>query len=361
MGKLKTVLGELADRAAETSQASAALGEELVSISTNVGQTYEQLFEGLTSLYIYIVEKLQAEGVPADEGDGVTLLELKDDTIKGYQQSLSDGRQRGIETTRQWAALAANEGEALKQTAREMLDRIADIQGMIERRRKRLLQSKLFKEKINGYEVQLNDLAESVRAIDLEIRGGPLSNGPQTENQFNKLTVTPQTTLADIKKMVPFADQEHQQALADLQRFQNARKRFRERNMAAELLMIRQWIADAQEMEAEMEADDALPSEQEQDKAWLSGDNARVIEDVRVTFNNKPLFKVKKGTFKPKDQTFTCVLAAPQDLSGQLDRKVIVFGTHAHDGSKFQNDMKLTKIGTDQKTLTLKALQQLPR
>ena len=333
-----------------------ALTDKMAALATNAGNAMEQLFEGSTSLYIYVAEKLEAEGIPADEAADITLLELKDSNLKDYLNGLTTARENGLRVTQQWSALADGEGAELVAEGRAMKGRIEEIQGMIERRRERLFKTKAFKEKLERYETELEALARQVNDTVSNLRNNVIGLAPPGETSFQRFTVTPQFTFKQVSELAPFAEQEHQQALADLAKFQVTRRGFRERNMGGELQMIRAWIAEAQEMDAAMEEEDALPSTAETDEAWLDGDKARVVETISVMMGSKLMFKVKKGTFKPKEELFTCVLAAPVDLDEHIGKKMTIGGTFSAGGGAFRNDMKLFKISPDQKTLTFKAM-----
>ncbi len=59
MGKLKIALNVLADRGEAMVREIGALTDKMAALATNAGNAMEQLFEGSTSLYIYVAEKLE--------------------------------------------------------------------------------------------------------------------------------------------------------------------------------------------------------------------------------------------------------------------------------------------------------------
>jgi seryl-tRNA synthetase len=228
------------------------ISQKLADLATDVSQTYNVAAEGYDVLFEYINEKVKAKGEKIDTHMKDTIKDFFDSNVASFIKGIEEARGTALKRTKEWSQVADKQGKALLTDLERCQSVADDIGKQIDKKRKKLFQSKKYKDKIKNYEAQLDELRKTAKEQTIHLRDVVLGIAPMREAQIQQLKVAATTTVEEIEKRVSFYTRnglkELEKAKTDMQ---SGTKQFRDRNFGAEIALLKKWATEADDMEEE--------------------------------------------------------------------------------------------------------------
>jgi hypothetical protein len=248
MGKMRDSLNAMTVLIGAFEDRTEKLSEEIASLATNVQKTLERVYGGTELLYMYLTQKAKKEGT--------TIKAWAKDDLKDHFDSEVNSLMKGIEAARGDVITAFKKQEATVDI--KLKGHLADIQRALVlagelrttlgKKKKKLLTSKKYKAKLAGYEKLLDGLEgtlkQSVKADAEAVQFAVSGNTKLIE----KLKVTPATKISAIDMTSWLGIKKELDGIAAVDGKQLAKKFKRYGN---EIKQLREWVGEADEMEAE--------------------------------------------------------------------------------------------------------------
>lgn len=250
MGKMRNSLNALVSLIGAFESRTEQLGDEIASLATNVQKTLERVYGGTELLYMYLTQKARKEGA--------TVKAWAKDELKAHFDSEVGSLMKGIESARADVIAAfKKQQDTVDIKLKGHLTDIeraqalaAELRVTLGKKKKKLLTSKKYKTKLAGYEKLLDgleaQLKQSVKA-DAEAVKFAVSGNPKL---IEKLKVTPSTRVSAIEMASWLGIKKELDGIAAVDGRQLAKKFKRYGN---EIKQLREWVGEADEMEAEAE------------------------------------------------------------------------------------------------------------
>ncbi len=206
--------------------------------------------EGVDELYLYLTQKVKKEGKKWNEVAKEPVENYADGNVKRFIKGINDFEKQAINASTNWTFLSKSLDAEMKK-AEKLLD---DIDKQLGKKRKKLLQSAEFKNKISIYEKVLDKLQTALSELkkSLEKLVSDASNQPPSPNQIKKvLNISLKSTLADVDNLASRSiKQLLEKYTGAAKRSQVGIRKFRENgDFKAELKLINQMIKEADAME----------------------------------------------------------------------------------------------------------------
>lgn len=251
MGKLRDSLNGAQSLAAAIDARADKVGGALDRMATNTKHFADLVDNGYDQVFLYANERLKKLGKKLADSKNMKLQDIADGNLQTFVKAVEGARNEALKRIGEWKAFATKEVGALQGDLTRLQGSLADIGKRLEKKKKKLLQSKKFKDKIRTYEKLVADFAATAkqRATDLAkipnaeplpdnwLKGAKLGLGDTVGTVENRATMG---TKALLKQYESGA--------------MNARsnvKKFREQRFDKGMATMKQWMAESDEMEKE--------------------------------------------------------------------------------------------------------------
>ena len=249
MGKLRDSLTQLSGAMANADKQAEEVCGGFQKLATSASDASQMVTQGYGVLYQYVFEKYKKKGDSIGAHTGDALSTLNDATVSAFIKGIEKQRPVAIKTIGQRQDLINGGVKSLIASLDAVTTKAGEISGVIAKKKTRWLKSKKFKDKMKGYEAQLE--ATSKTAWDLKSELKTMIQGFKAPNDdvYTK-PITESTTVGELTARTNKIDRTmiaSFNAAVD----QGAR-RIRERNhFSTQVANIRKWVGEADEMEAE--------------------------------------------------------------------------------------------------------------
>lgn len=344
MGKLRDSLTALNTLVEGVSKTGNNAIDEVTGASTNVKSCLERTFGGYEVLAMYLKQKALKEKKDVKAWNDDPIKQHLDSEIADYIRGIEMARGDAVKAYTNWEHIRKLRGDAVNAD----LDRVNAVAALVEKtieiKRAKWLQTKDYKNKIDGYAQTLKDIklrSERLRSnVDNDL-GNTESGG---HKQFDDLKMTVDTTIKAINAHAQIGLNSELKKLVDTKSAEILRKGFED--YGAQIKQIRAWLSEADNME--QAADD------------VNIDAKATIEHIIVKSGSSEIGRGTTGVFERTSKLLTIselTWKGPKDPLSYLQHKVTVFGKFkAGTGGDFMDDMKIDKIGADLKKVTLKGV-----
>jgi len=353
MGKLRSNLDGLTQLVGAVQKRCEAAAQQSDNFATNGQYAFDLIVAGMETLSLYLREKVSKAGKPWDAVKDTPIFSDKDTNVVSFVKGIQDGRQRATKLLAEWTQFCTRELGGMDGDLTRVDALIADLRGVIGKKRKRLLQSKKFKDKIAGYEASLNGIEAAVANIRNSIKR--FKQVEYSERALNTLKIATTSTYGDVDDMAG-------RQLATLK--ENIKKemehgvyqgkQWRQQHFGSELAMLAKMAAEAEEMEQEPDE-----SEGTETTAPKTAPATRAIKNLEVRIKTTLVAKAPTAEFTTATATLVADLKWEKSAGDPLDylqKKFTLKGAYSDDGVSFASDMKLVKLGGNLKTATFKGL-----
>lgn len=251
MGKLKTALANLATLADGIDKKGGKALGEMTSRATSVSQVGGRVAGGYELLYMYLKQKAVAGKVKIEAWQKDPLQAHLDPKVTEFIAHIEQARAELANVFKNYDQAAT----ILVQTVTADIDRALDyskqIEAMIAKKKKKLLQSAKYKTKIAAYEKNLNELGGKLNTLKVDVSGyrqGTQALGP---NKIASLEIKTSTTIAQVLKVASIGLSRELDEIKNSS--SNKRVAVLLKGYGKELKMIRTWVQEADSMESESE------------------------------------------------------------------------------------------------------------
>ncbi len=246
MGKFKDGLVKLQKTAAEMQTTIDNHYADLSTTATSLTNAGMRFSGGYETMYIYLTEKFKKNGDEIGKNLNKTLKDVFDPTLATFIKEIEAARLKGLEIRAAFDKVK-NELKAVLKTKGEVSTQIAALNTSLEKKKKKLIQTKSYKAKVANYQSTLQDLAAT---IDDWGKGLNQAFAVPTPALFaNKLSVD--TTVKAIGDCAGGTVDGELKGLKE--QAEGSAKKFRSRNIKSEVEFIKKWVAEADDMEAQSE------------------------------------------------------------------------------------------------------------
>lgn len=343
MGKLRTSLDNVSKTAATLEQAVQTLLDSREKEINNFMHATDLCRGGADVIYMYLMEKYKKDGKKIDQQQADTIKDVLDAKLGTLLKGVVEARAQVVKLIEQ-RDKTMKVGGAVKASATKLRAELAEIQRVIDKKKSKWLASAKYKSKLKGYEDAVSGLDASLQAVEKAMPGR--NYGSYVNADAWKFGAA--TTVADIKsatstyfsqdlKLTKAEDDEHA-------------KKFRGRGFGNSLAMLRKWMDEADDMEADSEA----PPEPKVDpKPALTG--------ILIRKGSQEIAKCAGGTYDRASKLLSIPVAVwkikGDNPLGHLQQKFTVTASYEDKAQgSFVADMKLTKVNGDLKKIELKGV-----
>lgn len=244
MGKLKSSIDNVVKSAGMLEKMAGSLLDERAKLTHNYLISVDFCRGGSESIYMYLMEKFKMDGEKIEDHKKDTLKTVIDANIAKMIKELVSGQSRVVKH------LAAGDknlqlGKAVKDNVGRVRKDITAINGVISKKKKKWLTSKIYKNKLKGYESAISDLDAQLADLDKNLPGQ--TYGKYVEPKVWKISIA--TTVAEIQA----GASTYLTADIKMRAKDDAAeaKKFRGRGFAKSLQVMKEWVKEADEMEKE--------------------------------------------------------------------------------------------------------------
>lgn len=335
MGKLRDNLTALSTLLAAVNTRMEQVEQESIKLNTNLNKLFDgQVKSGVELLYVHLSEKFKARKDSYDKHLKDTIVQHKDADVVKYLTGIAQGLVAVKKHQAVWDAFAAKDVKALAGDLVRLKEQVAVVQAMIDKKRKRFLQSAKYKAKINGYEATLNDIVASLKPLKEFLQ----FCSPSVRKVYtDKIKLGLDTTLGDLDKDSMLMDLKREVADSQkaLQSGARSMRKYREEgNLSDMMVTMKKWAQEADDMEAEAEG-----SEEDDPKPKLGAITFKIGSSVVAT--------AKAGEYDTKAKQLVADLTwkiKGDDPLSYLQKKFKVEADYAKGDGKLAQEMKLEKL-----------------
>ena len=251
MGKLKTALTNLATLADGIEKKGDKSLGEMTARATSVSQIGGRVAAGYELLYMYLKQKALTEKTKIEAWQKDPLQAHLDSKVSGFIAQIEQARSELIAVFKNYDDVA----NLLVQTLTADIDRAAvygkEVEAMIAKRKKKLLQSAKYKAKIANYEKNLTELSGKLKTLKVDVSSLRQQTQALGPNKIASLQIKTSTTIAQVLNVASIGLSRQLDEIKNSS--SNKRVAVLLKGFGNELKMIRGWVAEADSMEAESE------------------------------------------------------------------------------------------------------------
>lgn len=345
MGKLRDSLSGLEILVGAVDDRIQKAIEQSEKLDTNLVSVYENLIKGgFEVLYSYLVEKFKSQKDSYDQHLSDTILQHKDANVLKFVAGIAQGKTDLDKQFLNWRAFKDKDLQAISGDLTRLQVVVGEIDKQIAKKKKRLLQSTKFKNKISGYESTLADLAKSVDTLQKGMKNiYPALN----KTNIDKIKISVNTTLGELDKdsIILNLKTSWKNAEKAMKEGVQERRKFRQAgDLTAARKQMQQWVKEADEMEAEgeesEEGGDKGKKEEVDPKPKLAGLVFKIGSTTVAT--------AKAGEYDTKTKQLVADVTwkiKGDDPLKYLQKKFKVEGDHVPKGKdSFAQELKLDKL-----------------
>jgi hypothetical protein len=248
MGKFKTLLSSVKKSVEEIQKETDQLYADLVPALNSLTNQGLRFNGGYETLYFYLQGKIKKDGESYDQHLDKSIKDFLDKNVALFVKEIEDTRKEAIKQRLAYDKTRAELLAAVKKVE-PLKVQVAELQKSLAKKKKALIQTKAYKSKVAGYEKALDELVEFVQQRHELLKKGAVQIVSLKYFENTKLSAS--TTLKEIGDAAgPHVDAELRAAETNAQ---DTLKKFRARNPKAMLALVKNWIEEADEMEASAE------------------------------------------------------------------------------------------------------------
>lgn len=243
-----------------------------------------------------------------------------------------------------WTAFADKEVKAIEGDLSRIDAAVVDVARQIEKKKKKLLQSKKYKTKIGSYESTLGDVLKGVKQLK---QGLKLLRPALVKKSIDEIKISTSTTLGEIDESSLIVDLKAQWKNAEkaAQSGVQERRKFRQAgDLTGARAMMQQWIKEADEMEAEAEEGEEDGGKDKQD----APDPKPKLSAIVFKIGSSVIANAKAGEYDTKAKLLVADLTwkiKGDDPLQYLQKKFKVEADFAAKGQgSFAQELKLDKL-----------------
>ncbi len=248
MGKFRDSLVGLSTSVANCEGAVKQIEDKLTKTATNVSHHFTVVMEGYQATYMHLNELAKKKGGKVEDLLGKTLAEVGDKDLPAFVKGINDAIAAGVKDTQSWTQLHKTNVEPAQKLTVGLDEKLDQLNAMLAKKKKKLIQSAKYKTKLAGYESALKALGDVAKKLRLAVTS---INPPQNEEQFKKYGLKPTDKVQLIKDRAGFLPNQikafEQQGKDSVTHARNA-KTF---NLSGQMKAVQSMIADAEGMEKE--------------------------------------------------------------------------------------------------------------
>lgn len=206
---------------------------------------------GVSELVIYVKEKLKKKNIPFEKVKKAQLKTLTDANIKNYLAGFEFMVNETAKFLPEFKAVA--DDKAIDNTLDKLDPLLADVEGQIRKKKKKLLQSKKYKVKITNYEGTLKSLRQVIRECKEDMAEFRQLEPPSAARLRAQFGFTENSTLEQVEGgMKPSTAQAYQELNSFLLKLHQSASDLRfEQEFAKHVNDVKEMVNNALEMEKE--------------------------------------------------------------------------------------------------------------
>ena len=357
MGKLRTSLAGYATLIDAISNGGRVVVEELTSKATNVKEIVGRVNGGYELLAMYLKQKALTAKQDIKTWNAQTLKDHLDSEVAGFVKNIEAARADALLAFKNYEAVRDGKAKAVTADIDRAIALTGEIKATIDKKRKRLFQSSKFKTKIAAYEQTLKELSTKVSTLRVDFTGEVQASQSSGPVKLANLKITPATTVAQVFAHASYGLKDELQKIAGAKRA-DLGKRFLA--YGSEIKQIRSWVAEADEMEAEADADVAVakPEAKPEAKPAAKPDPKPGVNKIIIKMGSNEVGTAAKGEYDRATKLLMIPVMVWKGKTAPLDylqKKMTLSGSYENAAEgKFASDMKLDKLAGDMKKATFK-------
>lgn len=252
MGKLKDGLNAVQTLANAIDARAGQVPEALSKVSNN-GKHFMDVFDnGYDQLFLYCNEKIKSKGLKPGDSAKMTLKDLGDANVVDYVKAIEQARADAIKWVKAWTLASSKEFGGLFGDLGRLEGSLAELGKHVEKKKKKLLVSKKYKDKVAGYSRTLDDLVKAATKRKEEAKLMETEVGAPALQYLEKTKLSSADTVATIGQRATMGTtnllkQYESGVLAQ----QSGARKFRDQSFAKGMATIKQWVNDADDIEKE--------------------------------------------------------------------------------------------------------------
>jgi len=252
MGKLKDGLTSLSNLMKQIDVQTAEVCGEFQRLSTASSDAAGMVTQGYMALLTYLIEHFKKKGQSIDAHKADTVKDLIDPNVIAFVKGIETQRLLARKLLQQRLDYNNSAVKALLPDLQKAKDSAGTVSSMIAKKKKQWLQSKKFKDKIKGYETQLEAVESTAKALYDDIHISTTAAFPKPGDPVFKDAIVATTTVGEMMgRLSEIRASELNDFKKGIAMGAVRTARIKKNRFGDQAAQFKKWSAEADEMETE--------------------------------------------------------------------------------------------------------------